>query len=96
MTGCLPAMQLTYSRGWEWTVFFYSPILKSLTVYFGGAILYANRIPERWFPGMFDYVGGSHNIWHIAVVAGILFHYVAMQEFFAKAFLRAFMHCSVY
>lgn len=96
MTGCLPVLQLIYVRGLEWTLFFYSPILKSLAVYFGGAILYANQVPERWFPGMFDYVGGSHNIWHVAVLAGILFHYMAMQEFFAKAFLRAFMHCSVY
>jgi adiponectin receptor len=96
MTGWFPVFQLTYTRGWAWTVFFYSPILKSLAVYFVGAILYANQIPERWFPGLFDYVGGSHNIWHVAVLAGILFHYMAMQEFFAKAFLRAFMHCSVY
>jgi adiponectin receptor len=96
MTGCFPAFQVIYARGWDWGVFFYSPILKSLAVYLGGAILYANHIPERWFPGVFDYVGGSHNIWHVAVLAGILFHYMAMQEFFAKAFLRAFMHCSVY
>jgi adiponectin receptor len=96
MTGCFPFFQLIYVRGWDWTAFFLAPIVKSLVVYFAGAILYANKIPECWFPGMFDYVGGSHNIWHVAVLAGILFHYFAMQEFFAKAFLRAFMHCAVY
>jgi adiponectin receptor len=96
LTGFLPVVQLGFARGWDWTWFFYSPILKSLAVYFGGAILYANQIPERFSPGMFDYVGGSHNIWHCAVLAGILFHYIAMQDFFAKAFHRSFMHCSVY
>jgi adiponectin receptor len=95
-TGMLPAMQVTMLRGWEWTRFFYAPIIKSLFVYLAGAVLYTLKIPERWRPGMFDYVGGSHNIWHVAVLAGILFHYSAMQEFFANAFLRAVIHCSVY
>jgi adiponectin receptor len=45
---------------------------------------------------MFDYIGGSHNIWHLAVLVGILFHYNAMQQFFEKAFFRAFLQCSVY
>jgi adiponectin receptor len=95
-TGFLPVIQLCFSRGLSWALFFYSPIFKSLFVYLAGAILYAHKVPERWCPGMFDYVGGSHNIWHVAVLAGILFHYLAMQEFFAKAFMRAFMQCSVY
>jgi adiponectin receptor len=95
-TGLLPVIQLVSARGWAWAAFFYTPIFKSLGVYFAGAILYACQIPERWRPGMFDYVGGSHNIWHMAVLAGILFHYNAMQELFAKAFVRAFLQCSVY
>ncbi len=35
----------------------------------------------RWFPSMFGYFGGSTTLWHIAVLGGILFHYLAMQEF---------------
>ena len=62
-----------------------------------GAILYAAKVPERWVPGAFDYVGGSHNIWHFAVLGGILFHYTAMQSFFREAFARAEAGgCSVY
>jgi adiponectin receptor len=95
-TGFLPVFQLAMTRGLYWAVYFYSPITKSILVYLGGAVLYASKIPERWFPGMFDYVGGSHNLWHLAVLGGILFHYLAMQELFAQAFLRARMHCSVY
>jgi adiponectin receptor len=95
-TGFFPVFQVAHWRGWDWVVVFYSPIIRSLAVYLAGAILYTLQVPERWFPGVFDYVGWSHNIWHLAVVAGILFHYFAMQEFFAKAFLRAFMNCSVY
>jgi adiponectin receptor len=95
-TGALPVLQLIYTRGLAWAAYFYAPITKSLVVYLTGACLYAMKIPERWWPGMFDYVGGSHNIWHVAVLGGILFHYCAMQEFFAQAFLRAFYHCSIW
>ena len=96
-TGFFPVFQLTYERGWNWMTYFYAPVVKSIGVYLGGALLYAAKIPERWRPGMFDYVGGSHNIWHLAVLGGILFHYSAMHEFFQKAFLRqGTTQCSVY
>ena len=96
-TGFLPVFQLSYERGYDWMMYFYAPILKSIGVYLGGALLYAGKIPERWRPGMFDYFGGSHNIWHLAVLGGILFHYSAMHEFFLKAFLRKdTVQCSIY
>lgn len=96
MTGGLPVLQLMWARGTASTLYFYAPIMRSLLVYLGGAILYACKVPERWFPGCFDYVGGSHNIWHIAVLGGILFHYGAMKEFFEVAFRRRVESCSVY
>ena len=86
-TGFSPAIQLSLTRGGAWE--FYMPIMKSITVYVIGAVVYASKIPERWCPGAFDYIGGSHNLWHFAVLGGILFHYVAMQEFFTHAFKRA-------
>jgi adiponectin receptor len=96
-TGAFPVIQLVSTRGLAWAIYFYAPITKSLVVYLLGAVLYAMKIPEKWWPGMFDYVGGSHNIWHVAVLGGILFHYCAMQEFFAQAFLRAYNHqCSAW
>lgn len=84
LTGFMPILQLLVTHGPDFVVSFYSPILKSITVYFGGAIVYAGKVPERWCPGMFDYVGG------------ILFHYTAMQQFFANAFLRAEGGCPAY
>ena len=95
-TGFAPVLQLNLTRGGAWAWEFYAPIAKSITVYLVGAIVYASQVPERWFPGAFDYIGGSHNLWHIAVLGGILFHYVAMQEFFAGAFLRAENGCAAY
>lgn len=96
-TGFLPIFQLSFTRSFAWAMGFYAPILKSITVYLGGAILYASKTPERWCPGMFDYFGGSHNIWHFAVLGGILFHYSAMHSFFHQAFeLAQGSGCSAY
>lgn len=88
-TGFAPVIQLNMTRGAAWTYYFYAPITKSVLVYLTGAIIYASHVPEKWAPGLFDYAGGSHNIWHLAVLGGILFHYTAMQEFFEGAFARA-------
>ena len=96
LSGFIPAVQLNLTRGPAWCYYFYAPVAKSVAVYLIGACVYASKIPERWWPGGFDYVGGSHNLWHLAVLGGILFHYVAMQDFFAGAFLRAEQQCPSY
>ncbi|KAF2652263.1 adiponectin receptor protein 1 [Lophiostoma macrostomum CBS 122681] len=95
-TGFLPVGQLAATRGVAWAYYFYAPVTKSILVYLLGALMYASKVPECWFPGTFDYVGCSHNIWHVAVLFGILFHYSAMQDMFSQALLRAQFHCSVY
>lgn len=95
-TGFAPVIQLNLSRGPEWSYYFYAPVMKSVSVYFVGALIYAAQIPERWCPGWFDYIGGSHNIWHLAVLGGILFHYLAMQDFFSGAFQRAQEECQMF
>jgi len=85
-TGFIPVFQLTYTRGWDWVVFFYNPLWRSMAAYLLGAVNYAFKCPERWYPGLFDYIGGSHNLWHLAVLGGILYHYTAMQHMMAQAF----------
>ena len=93
-SGFAPVFQLAWVRGGSWAWSFYSPILKSVFVYLAGAVVYAGKVPERWLHGRFDYVGGSHNIWHVAVLGGILFHYSAMQTFFLAAFERGRHECA--
>ncbi|KAL1589725.1 hypothetical protein WHR41_01655 [Cladosporium halotolerans] len=43
-----------------------------------GAGFYASRLPERWFPNRFDFVGASHQIFHLLVLAAGLVHYKAL------------------
>lgn len=95
-TGFLPLLQISMTRGISFVWEFYLPITKSLLVYLSGACVYASKVPERWWPGMFDYIGGSHNLWHVAVLGGILFHYTAMQDFFSNAFRQAQDGCPSY
>ena len=84
-TGTFPMAQLFIERGVGWTLFFYAPVVKSIAVYLFGATVYALQVPEKWMPGCFDWVGGSHNIFHVMVVAGIVFHWYAMHDLFHAA-----------
>jgi adiponectin receptor len=75
-----------FIHGFWKTFFFYLPIMKSLLTYIGGVTFYGLQIPEKWYPGtIFDYIGASHNLWHIAVVAAIYFHYNAMMGMLPNA-----------
>lgn len=42
--------------------------------------LSAERIPERLWPGRFDILGASHQIFHFCVVAAALCHYKGLLE----------------
>ena len=37
-----------------------------------GGVLYATRVPERWFPGALDLAGHSHNWMHVLTVVGAM------------------------
>ena len=50
-----------------------------------GAIIYAMRFPERFFPGKFDIMFHSHQIFHVLIVIAAWIHLNNIQEI---AFLR--------
>ncbi|KAK0750631.1 hypothetical protein B0T18DRAFT_463204 [Schizothecium vesticola] len=45
-----------------------------------GALIFATRIPERWFPRKFDLLGCSHQIFHIAVLVVACLHFVTLVK----------------
>jgi adiponectin receptor len=51
-------------------------------VYIIGALIYVFRIPERWYPMKFDKAGSSHNIFHLAVVAGCGIHFAEALDMY--------------
>ncbi|KAI8384922.1 hemolysin-III related-domain-containing protein [Radiomyces spectabilis] len=83
----VPVLHLVSSKGFMPTVLFLKPALVSCAMYILGVIFYANRFPERAFPGRFDFAGmTSHAIWHVFVCFGIFFHYMASLQFYAQRY----------
>lgn len=37
---------------------------------FSGGVIYATRVPERWYPRTFDIWGASHQLMHILILCG--------------------------
>ena len=48
--------------------------------YIIGALFYILRFPEKKFPGKFDFFGASHQIFHVLVFCGALFHFIGSLE----------------
>jgi adiponectin receptor len=49
--------------------------LLMLFFYIVGMLIYILHAPERWFPGRFDYLCSSHQLWHVFVVAACVVHF---------------------
>ncbi|KAI8874393.1 HlyIII-domain-containing protein [Ramicandelaber brevisporus] len=64
------------------------------TTYIVGAIIYAARVPEKWWPGRFDYIGHSHQIFHVFVVCAAVFHYLGVIKAFTYSH-RMFPECAI-
>lgn len=50
--------------------------------YIAGVLLYAAKVPERFWPGKFDIVGASHQIFHVLVLCGAAAHLVGIVQAF--------------
>ena len=48
--------------------------------YVVGALLYILRFPEKTFKGKFDYIGASHQIFHVLVFCGAFFHFLGSLD----------------
>lgn len=64
----------------EASLFFWK-LLITFGLYALGFGFYGSQTPERFYAGRFDIVGHSHQLWHVAVLAGALEFYVAMQAY---------------
>ncbi|XP_073819155.1 adiponectin receptor protein-like isoform X2 [Musca autumnalis] len=82
LSGVIPAIHYGVMEGW------FSQISQSSLgwlvlmgfLYILGALLYALRVPERWFPGKFDLWFQSHQLFHILVIAAAFVHYHGISE----------------
>ncbi|KAJ3190689.1 hypothetical protein HK101_008464 [Irineochytrium annulatum] len=51
-----------------------------IVIQVGGTLLYSYRLPERLFPGRFDYVFSSHNIWHVLSTVCAVLHAIVLFD----------------
>ena len=76
----------------ENTIKGYGPGIKLKNWYIGGisyiigAFLYILRFPEKKFQGKFDYIGSSHQLFHILVFIGAASHYFGSLDAYKYRF----------
>ena len=61
--------------GWGWFVL-------EAVFYISGAVIYTIKCPEKAWPGRFDIVGSSHQIFHVMVLLGAFFHFIGIINAF--------------
>ena len=86
LTGIVPFIHSAFMHDLRKIIHFYRPILWSLLSYCVGVFLYFNRLPERLAPGRFDYIGHSHQLWHVTILVAIVLHYRAVLHFHHNRF----------
>ncbi|OQR68358.1 adiponectin receptor protein 1-like [Tropilaelaps mercedesae] len=75
--GVLPVVHFCLMYGLPTLVqdFFILRFACMVAAYVVGAVFYSIRVPEKYWPGRFDYAGQSHQIMHVCVIFGNLAHY---------------------
>jgi len=82
LSGIIPAVHYTLIEGWDFAITKASLgwLILMGSLYVLGAILYAIRVPERFFPGKCDLWFQSHQIFHVLVLAAAFVHYHGISE----------------
>lgn len=71
VSGVVPFTHLMFAQSFSRTWTFFTPVFRSLLCYIFGVVIYASHFPEKLKPGLFDRIGNSHQIWHLAILGGI-------------------------
>jgi len=67
--------------GYEQKDVFLWKYLNTYITYAIGFIFFFTGFPERMFPGRLDFIGHSHQIWHILIVLGTIQYYIAIKAY---------------
>lgn len=80
LSAILPIMGSVISYGFyeTWARVQMKWVILEGVLYIFGAFLYGIRFPEKVAPGTFDFIGHSHQIFHVLVVMAALCHLVAL------------------
>ncbi|GAB6026921.1 hypothetical protein CHUAL_013564 [Chamberlinius hualienensis] len=78
LSGVIPAIHYLAAEGFFNSSFGWLLLMAGL--YILGALLYAMRVPERFFPGKCDIWFHSHQLFHVLVIAAAFVHYHGISE----------------
>jgi hypothetical protein len=79
--GLVPGLYLAWVESPRFSLGLYGLLVKPIAPMAISSLFYVSQIPERWFPGKFDFVGSSHSIWHVAMLASSMYELTAFQQF---------------
>ena len=66
LTGFVPLFHGVYINGWRPdALYFVENIIVFYFLLGVGIFFFLTKVPERFAPGYFDYLGASHQLWHI-------------------------------
>lgn len=100
LSGIVPGVHWLLQQGYRaWVIdslrtSFFLLVLMGV-LYIVGAVLYACRIPERFFPGKCDIWFHSHQIFHVLVVAAAFVHYHGIHELAHFRIFKANQPCEM-
>ena len=83
LSGIFPSVHWLLSQNWLSSInlqFSFLCLLLMGVLYITGGLLYACRIPERFFPGKCDYWLHSHQLFHVLVIAAAMVYYHGISE----------------
>ncbi|CAG0923847.1 unnamed protein product, partial [Notodromas monacha] len=82
LSGVIPALHYLCTEGWvkAATETAMGSLVLMGALYISGALLYAWRVPERFFPGKCDVWFHSHQLFHVLVIAAAFVHYRGISE----------------
>lgn len=79
-SGTIPLMHFQWHLGYIHFITLWLLVMGAC--YLIGAAIYVTQVPERWWPGAFDFIGSSHQLWHLSIFAAVLVHYVGLMHMF--------------
>lgn len=81
--GVIPTIHWVYLNGGISSEIVQLFVPKVLIMYSLGAlafVFYITKFPERFVPGLFDFIGSSHQWWHFIIVVAFAFWHFAGQD----------------
>jgi adiponectin receptor len=73
--------EIILKNSYETTIRILNNWFSSFSFYIIGVFFYASHIPEKYVKKSFDIIGSSHQIWHLLVLGGAIYHVRTIHQY---------------